>query len=35
MKVNINDSGHLTKIATMAIYSKNLYKSYCSETEDL
>ena len=32
MKVNINGSGHVTK---MAINSKNLYKSYSSEPEDL
>ena len=32
MKVNINGSGHVTK---MAINSKNIYKSYSSEPEDL
>ena len=35
MKVNINGQGHMTKMATMPINSKNLYKSYCSEPEDL
>ena len=35
MKVNINGSGHWTKMAVMAINSKNLYKSYTSEPEDL
>ena len=35
MKVNINGSGHVTKMATMAINSKNLYKSYSLEPEDL
>ena len=35
MKVNINGSGHVTKLATMAINSKNHYKFYCSEPEDL
>ena len=35
MKVNINGHGHMTKMATMAINSKNLYKSYSSEPEDL
>ena len=33
MKVNINGKGHMTKMATMAINSKNLYKSYSSEPE--
>ena len=33
MKVNINGSGHVTKMAAMAINSKNLYKSYSSEPE--
>ena len=28
MKVNINGQGNMTKMATMAINSKNLYKSY-------
>ena len=32
MKVNINGHGHMTKMATMAINSKNLYKSYSPET---
>ena len=32
MKVYINGSGHVTKMAAMAI---NLYKSYSSELEDL
>ena len=31
MKVNINGQGHMTKIATMAINSKNLYKFYSPE----
>ena len=35
MKVNINGQGHMTKMATMAINSKNLYKSCSSEPEDL
>ena len=35
MKVNVNGPGHMTKMATMAINSKNLYKSYCSERKDL
>ena len=37
MKVNINGQGHMTKMATMAIHvnSKNLYKSYSLEPEDL
>ena len=35
MKVYVNGSGHVTKMAAMAINSKNLYKSYCSELEDL
>ena len=35
MKVNINGQGHMTKMTTMAIKSKNLYKSYFSEPEDL
>ena len=35
MKVDINGSGHMTKMAAMAINSKNLYKSYCSEPKDL
>ena len=34
MKVNINGHGHMTKMATMAINSKNFYKSYSSEPED-
>ena len=35
MKVNINGPCHMTKMAVMAINSKNLCKSYCSEPEDL
>ena len=35
MKVNINGSGHMTKMTAIAINSKNLYKSYSSEPEDL
>ena len=35
MKIDINVQGHMTKIATMAINSKKLYKSYSSEPEDL
>ena len=35
VKVNINGQGHMTKMATMAVNSKNLYKSYSSEPEDL
>ena len=35
MKVNINGQGHMIKMATMATNSKNLYKSYSSEPEDL
>ena len=35
MKVDINGQGHMTKMATMAINSINLYKSYSSEEEDL
>ena len=35
MKVNINGQGHMIKMATMAISSKNLYKSFSSEPEDL
>ena len=27
MKVNINSQGHMTKMAAMAINSKNLYKN--------
>ena len=34
MKVYINGSGHVTKMAAMAIKSKHLYKSYSSEPED-
>ena len=34
MKVNINGSGHVTKMAALAINSKILYKSYSSEPED-
>ena len=34
MKVNINGSGHVTEMAE-TINSKNLYKSYSSELEDL
>ena len=37
MKVNINGSGHLTKMATLAINRKTfiIYKSYSSGPEDL
>ena len=35
MKVNINSQGHMTKMATMAINSKNCYKSSSSEPEGL
>ena len=35
MKVNINVSGHVTKMAAMAIDSKILFKSYSSEPENL
>ena len=35
MKVNINGPGHVTKMATMTINIKNLYKSFSSEPEDL
>ena len=35
MKVNINCSGHMTKMASMDINSKNLHKSYSSEPKDL
>ena len=35
MKVDINGSGHMTKMTAMAINSKNLNKSYSSEPEDL
>ena len=37
MKVNIDGQGRMTKMATMAINSKNLkvYKSYSLEPEDL
>ena len=35
MNVNINGPGHITKIAAMAINSKNHYKSSSSEPEDL
>ena len=31
MTVNINGQGHMTKTATMARNSKNLYKSYSSD----
>ena len=34
-KVYINGPGHMTKMATLAINSKNLYKSYSSQPEDL
>ena len=34
MKVYINGSGHVTKMAAMGIKSKHLYKSYSSEPED-
>ena len=33
--VYINGSGHLTKMAAIAINSKSLYKSYSSEPKDL
>ena len=33
--MNTNGPGHMTKMAAMAINSKNLYKSYFSEPEDL
>ena len=32
MKVNINDPGHMAKMATMAIYNKNLLKTFFSRT---
>ena len=35
MKVNINSQGHMTKMASMAINSKNLKKSSSPEPEDL
>ena len=35
MKVNINGQGHMTKVTTMAINSKNLYKLCSSEPGDL
>ena len=35
MKVNTIGPGHMTKMATMAINSKNHYKSSSSEPEDL
>ena len=35
MKVNINGPGHVTKMADMAINSKNLNKSFSSKREDL
>ena len=35
MRVNINGSGHMTKMAAMAINSKDISKSYSSEPEDL
>ena len=35
MKINKNGQGHMTKMATMAVNSKNLNKSYSSEPEDL
>ena len=35
MKINTNGPSYMTKIAAMAINSKTLYKSYCSELEDL
>ena len=35
MKIYINGQGHMTKMATMAINSKSLYKSYSPEPEDL
>ena len=33
MKVYLNGSGHLTKMAAMAINSKNHHKSYSSEPD--
>ena len=33
MKFNINSSGHVTKMAAMAINSKKRYKSYSSEPD--
>ena len=35
MTVYINGQGHMTKMAAMAINSKNIYKSYSQESEDL
>ena len=35
MKVYINDQGHMTKMAAMAINSKNIYKSSSPEPEGL
>ena len=35
MNVYINGQAHMTKMATIAINSKNLYKSYSLEPEDL
>ena len=35
MKVGINGHGHMTKMAAMAINSKNLLKSSSSELEGL
>ena len=35
MRVNINGSGHVTKMAAMAINSKKTFFKYFSEPEDL
>ena len=35
MKVNINGSGKVTKMAAMAINSKSLNNSYSSDPKDL
>ena len=35
MKVNINGSRHVTKMTAMAINSKNMYKSYSLEPEEV
>ena len=34
MKINTNDFGHMTKMATMPIYGKNLKKSSSPEAID-
>ena len=34
MKINTNDLGHMTKMATMPIYGKNLKKSSSPESID-